>query len=229
MAISITVEKHGIRYDKNVDVCPVCAHAVEPKVLTSVFAGRPGVNGTSLEISFQCIRPSCLKMFVGIYRQTQINQQGNEYGNYMLTETIPKLVVPQSVPEEVTAVSERFATIYNQASEAETLGLDEVAGIGYRKALEFLIKDFCISKNPEDEDAIKTKLLGRVIHEHVEDINIKSCAERAAWLGNDETHYVRRWEDKDIEDLKILIELTLGWVRNSILTDQYMQNMDRNA
>ena len=133
------------------------------------------------------------------------------------------------MPEEVTAVSERFATIYNQASEAETLGLDEVAGIGYRKALEFLIKDFCISKNPEDEDAIKTKLLGRVIHEHVEDINIKSCAERAAWLGNDETHYVRRWEDKDIEDLKILIELTLGWVRNSILTDQYMQNMDRNA
>lgn len=229
MAISISIGNQVIRYEENVEVCPICAHAVEPKVLSSVFAGRPEVNGTSLEISFQCIRPACLKVFVGVYRQTKINQQGHEYGDYMLTETIPKLVVPHSVPKEVTGISERFATIYNQATEAETIGLDEIAGIGYRKALEFLIKDFCISKSPENEDTIKTKFLGRVIQEYVEDINIKSCAERAAWLGNDQTHYVRRWEDRDIKDLKILIELTLGWVRNSILTDQYMQGMDNNA
>lgn len=28
--------------------------------------------------------------------------------------------------------------------------------------------------------------------------------ERAAWLGNDETHYVRKWPEKDVKDLKSL-------------------------
>jgi hypothetical protein len=50
-------------------------------------------------------------------------------------------------------------------------------------------------------------------------------AKRAAWLGNDEIHYVRKWEDRDINDLKILIELTCGWVRNNLLTEKYMAEM----
>jgi hypothetical protein len=31
--------------------------------------------------------------------------------------------------------------IAQQASDAEQYGLDQIAGVGYRKALEFLIKD----------------------------------------------------------------------------------------
>jgi hypothetical protein len=39
-----------------------------------------------------------------------------------------------------------------------------------------------------------------------------TVASRAAWLGNDETHYLRTWEDKDLTDLKKLIELTVQWI-----------------
>ena len=49
---------------------------------------------------------------------------------------------------------------------------------------------------------------------------------RAVWLGNDETHYVRKWEDKDISDLKRLIKLTVNWIENNLLTQDYMSTME---
>ena len=53
----------------------------------------------------------------------------------------------------------------------------------------------------------------------------KKQSARAAWLGNDEVHYVRKWQDKDIEDLKRLIRLTEAWVLHSLLTDDYLADM----
>ena len=58
-------------------------------------------------------------------------------------------------------------------------------------------------------------------------IAVKSCAQRATWLGNDETHYVRKWENKNINDLKLLIRLTCNWVTNNILTEEIVANMER--
>jgi len=131
------------------------------------------------------------------------------------------------IPQEVLEISSGFEAIFKQATAAESYGLDEIAGVGYRKALEFLIKDYCIHKNPDSVEAIKSSFLGTVIRDNVDDANVKMCAERATWLGNDETHYVRKWEDKDINDLKVLIELTCGWVRNNILTEKYIADMER--
>jgi hypothetical protein len=50
-------------------------------------------------------------------------------------------------------------------------------------------------------------------------------AQRAVWLGNDETHYERRWEDKDIDDLKRLITLTVNWIHNDLLTEAVIADM----
>ena len=102
---------------------------------------------------------------------------------------------------------------------------NEIAGVGYRKALEFLIKDYCIHKTPEKSDIIKRTNLGSVIENFVEDTNIKNCAKRATWLGNDETHYTKKWEDRDISDLKILIKLSCGWINSNLLTEKYLQEM----
>ena len=70
-------------------------------------------------------------------------------------------------------------------------------------ALEFLIKDYACLENPDKEEVIKKTLLGKCINEYILDSNVKACAKRATWLGNDETHYVRKWTDQDISDLKI--------------------------
>ncbi|GBF44630.1 hypothetical protein LPTSP2_39330 [Leptospira ellinghausenii] len=89
-----------------------------------------------------------------------------------------------------------------------------------------MIKDYLIIKTPEEEEKIRKELLGNSIKNRISDQNIKSCAERAAWLGNDETHYIKKWEDKDINDLKILLQLTVKWIEAEILTKSYLENMN---
>jgi hypothetical protein len=88
-----------------------------------------------------------------------------------------------------------------------------------------LIKDFCVKENPKDEEAIKSQFLGTVIKERIADPNIKAMAKRAAWLGNDESRYVRIWEDKAITDLKALITLTVSWINTHLLTKKYVKDM----
>ncbi|MFR5472135.1 MAG: hypothetical protein ACLTG7_11415 [Romboutsia sp.] len=115
--------------------------------------------------------------------------------------------------------------IYGQAKQAEEVGLDQVCGVAYRKALEFLIKDYCCKKKPEEEENIKKKFLSNVIKEYVDNPNIKMLAERAAWLGNDETHYIRKWESHDIKVLIKLIDLTCSWINLEEKTRKYSESM----
>ena len=59
----------------------------------------------------------------------------------------------------------------------------------------------------------------------MDDPRLKQCAERATWLGNDETHYERKWIDRDVDDLKTLIRLTVNWVESALLTEKYAKGM----
>ena len=110
---------------------------------------------------------------------------------------------------------------------AEAYGLTEVCGAGYRKALEFLVKDYLIQVSPQDASDIKKEFLGTCIKARVQDVKVKQCAELAAWLGNDETHYERRWVGKDLGDLKLLIDLTVHWVSSELLTQKYSASMQK--
>ena len=129
--------------------------------------------------------------------------------------------------EIITSISSQFVSIYNQAYHAEQMGLDQICGVGYRKAIEFLIKDYLLLKETDDKqkENIKNKFLGNCIQEDVQDKNIKEVAKRAVWLGNDETHYVRVWADKDVSHLKHLIDLTIRWIENEIETERVLQEM----
>lgn len=129
----------------------------------------------------------------------------------------------------IADVSPSFVEIHSQAQEAEGLGLNTLVGIGYRKAIEFLIKDYLIEASPDKREAIEKATLGQCISNYVSDPKVKACAERATWLGNDETHYVRTWLDRDLQDLKILIKLTQYWISSEVLTSQYSSNMQKSS
>lgn len=109
--------------------------------------------------------------------------------------------------------------IFAQAQTAEDQGLDEIAGPGFRKALEFLIKDYAISLAPNDDAAaeIRKILLGAVISKYLGGDKLPIVSKRAAWLGNDETHYERRWVGKDLADLKKLIAAVEHFIAMEIL------------
>lgn len=96
--------------------------------------------------------------------------------------------------------------------------------MGYRKALEFLIKDYLTLLTPSDEDGIKKTALGNCINK-IDNTSIKQLARRATWLGNDETHYIRKWEDKDITDLKNLIDLTCSYIIMEAKSKKFLAEM----
>lgn len=219
--------QNSVEYDYTPDICPQCHHALHPKVLTSTLNGDSAtLPNIFLEIAYKCTHRSCQSMFIGQYKRYQQHSSGQMGGVFRLEKCVPlKYIAPEIFPE-VEEISPGFKNIYEQAYAAEAAQLDEISGVGYRKALEFLIKDYCIYKNPENKEEIKSAFLGVVINKFVEDANLKACAQRAAWLGNDETHYVRKWENKDINDLKALINLSCVWVRSNILTEKYLSEME---
>lgn len=143
------------------------------------------------------------------------------------------IIPPQSVKidfsQGIQELSPQFIKVYKQAGEAEFLKLDELSGMGYRKALEFIIKDYLISIHPSDAELIKKEYLKPCIVNRIVDHNIKSCAERAAWLGNDETHYIRKWANPDIENLKILLKLTVGFIENDLLAKKFRGMMPEKS
>ena len=61
------------------------------------------------------------------------------------------------------------------------------------------------------------------------DRNIKEVTKRATWLGNDEAHYERRWLDKDLSDLKRLIDLVLYWIQAEQLTAEAIRSMQPSS
>lgn len=66
-----------------------------------------------------------------------------------------------SFSKEISMLTPKFIEIYQQAEKAENSGLTELCGIGYRKALEFLVKDYAISNHPNSKEQIESFMLGK--------------------------------------------------------------------
>lgn len=120
----------------------------------------------------------------------------------------------------LTEISSDFVEIYNQAYQAEIYSLSHIAGMGYRKALEFLIKDYAIHFNPTEAETIKEQALAQCIKTYIDNPKIKTLAERSAWLGNDEVHYVRKHPDFDINDLKRFIDTCVDYIEMELNLEQ---------
>lgn len=209
---------HHVRIDKFPDSCPLCHRAVHPKLVSM----RVQFDKSSSQVAFQCTHHECQKLFLSTYR---LIGQGSGRLEYRYHFSAPITPMHHSFPNVIQKISPNFCLIYSQVEHSESQQLDQLVGIGLRKALEFLVKDFAQSEHPDKSDAIQKSLLGPCIDKYLDDQNIKQCAKRAAWLGNDETHYVRKWENKDIEDLKLLVRLTVNWLENYLLTKKYIQDM----
>ena len=217
--------KQDVELDTFPKTCPYCSLQISAEHRIASFFHREGpLSGPSqtyLEAVFQCPSQECSRLFTALYEAPSDERRGP----FFFTKTIPSTGQTRSFEYFVEEVSPTFCEIWNQAYQAEQAGLTQICGMGFRKALEFLIKDYLIQQKPEEEESILTTFLGNCISRYIDDPRVKSCAKRAAWLGNDETHYLRKWEGKDIEDLKILIDLTVHWMLMHHLTDRYEDEM----
>lgn len=194
------------------DECPYCFSKIFPRALYSYILGE------NASVFFACTNTTCQQCFVGKYTSA-----GNNQYDFicLLKASLQSRVFDEIINEKFY----NFVSIYKEAYSAEQQGLLQICGVGYRKALEFLIKDYLIEAKPEDREKILKKALGNCINEDIEDNNIKEVAKRATWLGNDETHYVREWGDKDLKDLKNVIDLVVYWIEYMIRTKQLVIDM----
>lgn len=203
------------------DQCPICHKYIIPKVTISYDYGlAKNCYGYKLEVVFICTNLECKDLFIGYYYK-----ENNFEAKYTLKSIAPFVMENIEFSEEIIKLSSSFVDIYNQSHKAERYNLLDVAGPGYRKALEFLVKDYAISKNESEKDKIEKVFLSNCINTYIADEKIKLLAERATWLGNDEVHYTKKWIDKDINDLKILIKLTTNYINNEIVADNYLRGM----
>lgn len=204
--------KAGFTIDYAPNQCPYCHTIITPIVRTAYVASG------NLRVIYHCPNIDCEEVFVGLY--------GHEFSdNYSYSGVTFGRFVGKVFSAIINEISPTFIEIYNQAEFSEEHNLKHISGVAYRKALEFLIKDYLIKLKPDSEEKIKKKFLGYCIKEDIDNTNLKTVAERAAWLGNDETHYIRKWEDKDITDLKRLIDLTVHWIEMEEQTKKYLEEM----
>lgn len=187
---------------KQIDVeevgeCPLCHTATSPTFINGYLIGSKE-NQIPLTAFVILYCPKCKQLYTAKYHFI------NGLDVSVLVDIYPQHLSYIEFSDNITELSPEFVNIYTQSIEAEhntsTKGL---AGLGYRKSLEFLIKDYLIKLKHKDKDTIIKLELGQCISQLDEDL--QDIAKASTWLGNDEVHYFRKNPDYDINDLKDFI------------------------
>ena len=220
----LEIHNKNLSVDKIPDFCPLCHRDIKP-LYRYAWETDEILTDQRLYVIFLCPNEDCQNLYISYYRTPGTSEMYKLTIAYYYIGSAPGGIRKRDFPEEITELSKKFSEIYNQAKEAEERELREICGVGYRRALEFLIKEYLINKKVATRETIEKIRLGDCIENYIEDKRIKTCAKRAAWLGNDETHYIRKWKDKDLEDLKTLIQLTVNWIHSDLLTTKYEKEM----
>ena len=217
--------KYNVEYDNHINhvtvqepnECPICKHSLKPSVLYKTLIKDDNQNLNFYSV-YLCT--NCFKIFICQFTELEGSTNSRSYSAKKLSLIEPNFFQKRIFDKCIDELSPDFVKIYNQAFEAEHLKLDQISGIGYRKALEFLIKDFLIKHENKDAEKVKPTALGNCINTMIDNPQLKAVASRATWLGNDQTHYEQKYQDKDITDLKRLIDLSVHWITMIYLTDE---------
>lgn len=196
------------------NVCPWCGKSVTLNVVAGSGVALPGSEtARQFFLIFHCPDRTCSRLQAAFYEDKKVT-------------VYPPMKPVLPFTEIVRKLSPMFIKIYEQAATAESTGLDEICGAGYRRSLEFLVKDYVKKKSPEKTKEVdEHSKLGPFIRDFIEDPRVKSMAEKCAWLGNDESHYTKKWADKDMQDLKKLIDLTARFIDLELHAAEYEAEM----
>lgn len=211
------------------ELCPHCHRGNNPLELWAVLDQeiKPPLLAFS---TFRCTSAGCKKVYFAEY---VFSGNGFDFIRYLNGHPeVPKW--PDCITElkgmdmeaDDIAQPSKFENIYLQSTQAENAGYDELAGMGYRKAIERLIKDWAASKEPDKGGKIKELWLGAVINQFF-DGDIKDILERAVWLGNDQAHYKKLFEEFNIFHLKELIILVVTEFDREYKKEHYIKTIEK--
>lgn len=206
--LTIDFTGHGAsrRYGEVPETCPHCHHHVDPRRLT---ACDTVLGGTRVDFAFQCPRPECRRVFVGRY------ELGLD-GELDLASVAPAQARRESVPAEVEALSPAFVEVFGQAQDADSRGHTHLAALGYRGALDLLVRDYAVREHPELAAEIRGLSLAGCIARFADNPRVKAAAARTPALapGCD--------DHEAVAELKVLLRLTVNWLDNVLLERTYL-------
>ena len=204
--------------------CPVCHKLISPDYLSAHID-----NASLLSVFYHC--KGCYQSFIGRFEFDNSSRDSNGYHSSCFIDAVPISFEQRIFDGKISNLSPSFSNIYNQAKQAETMKLDQIAGMGYRKSLEFLIKDYCKFLHPNDIAIIEDPkfLLGKCIETYITDANLKDTSKVTAWLGNDETHYTRVHTDEDIEDLKEYLDAAMYFILSDLIAKKARNKINQSS
>lgn len=213
------------------DECPNCKNPTNPHLVNSSYYSLDETD-TSLVLTFRCLgcKHYWVEEFIAERYSTGPYSSDYEYAIEPI-EVEPILLSDIPISDDVEMISPIGKQIYVQALKAEYEQLDHIAGIGYRKALEFFVKDFSILTNPDVEDKIKDMPLKQVIEKYINDEDLKTFALASTYIGNDESHFYRKNPDKDFTDLKKYLHGVIYYLEKRLifLDAQELVNRSKKA
>lgn len=177
--------------------CPHCDISNSP-VYKEHFAAS--YNGKIIQI-FIWVCTNCGKHYVTLHSRKDSSDKNLQFlAIYPHTKEI-------EFSEHIKTLSPRFVEIYNESAASEQLGNLTVAGIGYRLALEILVKDYAIKELSVDgKKAAETKL-ETAIKDFLPGIDIKYAADVVRMKGNDYSHYHEKYDSVDFETFKEYLDI----------------------
>lgn len=187
--------------------CPKCNTGLMNKPLYAVY-NEDENEDSFIYLLMYC--PYCKSVFYSCLSYDD--------GYTELYDMYPKFT-KMTVYSSINKISPNFEVLFSQAEEAEKAKLDQICGMGYRKSLEFLIKDYAVYKHPADKDKIVSEQLAQVINNYIDNTQLKTLAKAATWLGNDETHYQKRFKEYDINQLKAFISTTMAVINAELMIE----------
>ncbi len=212
-------DKSGIENTFKIEtpnICPCCHVAWQPSVVDALYTYSYDRQYEYLYVIWYC--HSCKSPSISRYC---IHEDIN--CDTTLEISFPQFAEEPNFYKGIKNLSPSFVKIYNESLNAECNGLYEVAGVGYRKALEFLIKDYAISIAPNEKNDIEDMPLAKCVTKYILNPRISGIVERTVWLGNDQTHYKKKHIGKGIEDLKILLDLSVNYITMELQTDEALK------
>jgi len=196
--------------------CPICKTKIFPVFISA------SLNTNNTASVFNYCR-SCRETFITQYEVTLSSSNNASFAFAKATKLLfsePNRFKEASFDKRLEELSPKFVSIYNQALAAECSGLDEIAGLGYRKALEFLVKDYAIHMHPSDAEKIKPMFLSPCIKQYIDNNRIVDLAEKSAWIGNDEAHYIRKQDDLNVTNMKDFLQALVYFVSMDLVAEE---------
>ena len=162
--------------------CPCCGVSLFPDLLYAVCVDHDDTEEDIVYTFNHC--QNCDECFISKHPFDEENGDG-----FIYASSSPVKSCEQNFSEAITSLSP-----------------------GYRKAIEFLVKDYTIHKSPNSKDAILKATLGACISNYIKDDRLTTLARAATWLGNDETHYVRQHPDYTLKELKAFADAFITFI-----------------